>query len=74
MDFEKRKKLVESLENLGYIRTEKVKKAMLKVPREYFVPRELKNLAYLDEPLRIPGNVTISAPHMHAISLESLKF
>ena len=73
MNFEKRKKLVESLENLGYIRTEKVKKAMLKVPREYFVPRELKNLAYLDEPLRIPGNVTISAPHMHAISLESLK-
>jgi protein-L-isoaspartate(D-aspartate) O-methyltransferase len=74
MDFKKRRKrLVENLENLGYIRTEKVKRVMLKVPREYFVPEELINLAYVDEPLRIPGNITISAPHMHAISLESLK-
>jgi protein-L-isoaspartate(D-aspartate) O-methyltransferase len=74
MDFAlQRKKLVKNLEDLGYIRTKKVRDAMLKVPRELFVPEDQKSLSYIDEPLRIPGNVTISAPHMHALSLEALK-
>jgi protein-L-isoaspartate(D-aspartate) O-methyltransferase len=60
---EERKKLVEALEKKGYIRSREVKQAMLKVKREDFVPEEYKKDAYLDTPLPIPGNVTISAPH-----------
>jgi len=74
MDFkERRKQIVESLERIGYVKSLSVKKAMLKVRREDFVPYESKENAYLDTPLPIPGNATISAPHMHAISLETLK-
>ena len=35
---DQREELVEKLCNQGYIRTEKVKKAMLNVPREEFMP------------------------------------
>jgi protein-L-isoaspartate(D-aspartate) O-methyltransferase len=72
-DFEKqRKQIVESLEHLGYIKSQAVKKSMLKIRREDFVPKEYLRDAYIDTPLPIPGNATISALHMHAISLENL--
>jgi protein-L-isoaspartate(D-aspartate) O-methyltransferase len=70
---EQRKRIVESLERMGYIRTKAVKEAMLKVKREDFVPEDNKENAYVDSPLPIPGNATISAPHMHALSLEALQ-
>jgi protein-L-isoaspartate(D-aspartate) O-methyltransferase len=70
---EQRKQIVESLERIGYAKSLSVKKAVLKVRRENFVPSESKEDAYVDTPLPIPGNATISAPHMHAISLEVLK-
>ena len=73
MHFDKqRKQIVESLERIGYIKTKAVKEAMLKVKREDFVPSKIKEDAYVDTPLPIPGDATISAPHMHAISLEAL--
>lgn len=74
MEFELQKKeLVERLERVGYIKDTAIKSAMLKVKRELFVPKEYFTEAYTDTPLPIPGNATISAPHMHAISLSSLK-
>ncbi len=69
----KLEEMVRRLENFGYIKSRQVKKAMLKVDRKDFVPEEYKDLAYADQPLPIPGNVTISAPHMHAILLEELE-
>jgi protein-L-isoaspartate(D-aspartate) O-methyltransferase len=68
-----RRNVLNSLEKLGYLPDRKVKRAMMKVRREDFVPREFVNSAYLDMPLQIPGGGTISAPHMHAISLSALK-
>ena len=68
-----RKEMVKRLENLGYIRSENVKNAMLRIKREFFVPEHLKESAYIDTPLPIPGNQTISAPHMHALCLEYLE-
>jgi protein-L-isoaspartate(D-aspartate) O-methyltransferase len=45
--------------------------AMRTVPRDEFVPSELRDRAYDDEPLPLPGDdATISAPHMVAILLE----
>jgi protein-L-isoaspartate(D-aspartate) O-methyltransferase len=45
-------------------------KAMLRVPRELFVPEELRHLAYEDTPLPIGHGQTISAPHMVALMTE----
>jgi protein-L-isoaspartate(D-aspartate) O-methyltransferase len=74
MEYEKqRKQIVESLEKIGYIKTISVKNAMLKIKREDFVSLEYKENAYIDTPLPIPGDQTISALHMHAISLEALE-
>ncbi len=69
---EARRRLVEELRRLGYIRSEKVYRAMLRVPREEFVPPEYRDLAYEDTPLPIGYGATISAPHMVAYMTELL--
>ncbi|HHI00407.1 MAG TPA: protein-L-isoaspartate(D-aspartate) O-methyltransferase, partial [Thermococcus litoralis] len=63
-------RLVENLEREGIIKSEKVKRAFLRVPRYKFVPERYKEYAHVDEPLPIPAGQTISAPHMVAIMLE----
>jgi len=65
--------LVEHLIKHNYIKSSKVKKALLKVPRELFVPEKYYDEAYTDTPLTIPGNQTISALHIHTITLSELK-
>jgi protein-L-isoaspartate(D-aspartate) O-methyltransferase len=70
---DERENLVERLFNHGYIRTKKVKKAMLKIPREEFMPPENSSHAYLDRPFPIGKGQTISAPHMVAIIAEKLE-
>ena len=67
---ELRRRLVEKLIREGYIRSERVARAMLRVPRELFVPEELRHLAYEDTPLPIGEGQTISAPHMVALMTE----
>lgn len=69
----KRKRLVETLQDDGIVRTPVVRKAMLTVPREHFVLPEHRASAYADTPLAIPADATISAPHMHAMYLEAAK-
>ncbi|MCO6040834.1 protein-L-isoaspartate(D-aspartate) O-methyltransferase [Thermococcus alcaliphilus] len=63
-------RLVENLEREGIIKSEKVKRAFLRVPRYKFVPERYRAYAHVDEPLPIPAGQTISAPHMVAIMLE----
>jgi len=65
--------LIKNLELSGYIKSTKVKKSMLKVPRELFTPEKYYDQAYSDTPLPIPGDQTISASHIHAITLSELK-
>jgi len=69
---EMRIKLVEILKLEGRIKTKKVEKAFLELPRENFVPDEIKKYAYADTPLQIGNGQTISAPHMVAIMVEEL--
>ena len=69
---EERKRLVEFLRSSGYIRSERVERAMLRVPREEFVPEDLKSLAYIDRPLPIGWDQTISAPSIVAYMTELL--
>ncbi|KAK6922309.1 hypothetical protein RJ641_012816 [Dillenia turbinata] len=63
--------LVEQLENYGVIGSQKVAEVMKTVDRGYFVPEG--SPPYIDSPMDIGYNATISAPHMHAMCLELLK-
>jgi protein-L-isoaspartate(D-aspartate) O-methyltransferase len=69
---DKRREMVYNLMRHGYIHSERVKEAMLMVPRELFVPYNLRSCAYVDSPLEIGEGQTISAPHMIAIMCEVL--
>ncbi len=70
---EQRRRLVERLSWEGVIRSEEVRKAFLKVPREEFVLERYRDEAYEDTPLPILEGQTISAPHMCAIMCEALQ-
>ena len=70
---EKRRRVVEELKAQGVIRSRKVEEAMLKVPRERFVPERLREQAYLDTPLPIGWGQTVSALHMVALMCELLE-
>jgi len=47
--------------------------AMRRVPRERFVPAELAEVAYADEPLPIGADQTISAPYLVALMTQALR-
>jgi protein-L-isoaspartate(D-aspartate) O-methyltransferase len=69
---EERNRLVDSLISRGYVTSKAVERAMRRVPREEFLPRDMKDEAYVDSPLPIGEGQTISAPHMVAIMVEQL--
>lgn len=63
------------IDNLGayLLLGDKVREAMLRVPRHKFVPEYEQRAAYMDRPLDIGHGQTISAPHMVAIMCELLE-
>jgi protein-L-isoaspartate(D-aspartate) O-methyltransferase len=54
------------------VRDERVLSAMARVPREHFVPQDLRRYAYEDRPLPIGHGQTISQPLMVAMMTEAL--
>ena len=57
----------------GYLRSERIKDAVLKVPREDFIPHLYRDYAYHEVPLPLPGeNATISCPHSYPLFYEAL--
>jgi protein-L-isoaspartate(D-aspartate) O-methyltransferase len=54
------------------VRDELVLDAMRRVPRELFVPNNLREFAYEDAPLPIAGEQTISQPYIVAFMVEAL--
>ncbi len=54
------------------VRDELVLEAMGKVPRELFLPKNLREFAYEDSPLPIAGEQTISQPYIVAFMAEAL--
>jgi len=54
------------------ITDERVLRAMAKVPRHEFVPRDLRDKAYADHPLPIGYGQTISQPYIVALMTQSL--
>src|SRR3972149_943688 len=71
---EQRRRMVQRYREAGYIRTEPMAQAMLRVRREEFVDPDYVNHAYSEQPLPIPGDgrQTISAPYMYPIFYEPL--
>ncbi len=67
-----REELVERLIRWGYLNKPEVVKAFRKVPRHEFVPDNIRDYSYADQPLSIGHGQTISAPSMIAIMMESL--
>jgi protein-L-isoaspartate(D-aspartate) O-methyltransferase len=55
------------------INDERVLKAILRIPRELFVPPEEKHLAYEDRPLPIGMGQTISQPYIVALMTQALE-
>ncbi|MGB9906889.1 MAG: protein-L-isoaspartate(D-aspartate) O-methyltransferase [Candidatus Saccharicenans sp.] len=68
-----RKDMVEYQIRRRGVHDKKVLRAMLKVPRHLFVPEQLKELAYSDEPLPIGEGQTISQPYIVAYMTEALR-
>ncbi len=64
---------VEWLVKRGFLRSEPIKQALLKVCREDFIPQGYRDYAYEEVPLPLPGeNATISCPHSYPLFYEPL--
>lgn len=68
----RRKEMVDRTVAERGVRDELVLEAMRKVPRELFLPKNLREFAYEDSPLPIAGEQTISQPYIVAFMAESL--
>jgi protein-L-isoaspartate(D-aspartate) O-methyltransferase len=67
-----RKEMVERNIAARGVRDELVLETMRNVPRELFLPKELREFAYEDSPLPIAGDQTISQPYIVAFMAEAL--
>ncbi len=64
--------LVKNLKESGVLKSPQIIEAFLKVDRKDFVPKDMQNLAYLDQALSIGHGQTISQPWTVAFMLELL--
>ncbi len=73
-DFRKeREEKVRDLVARGYLRSESIKKAILRVSREDFIPPPYRDYAYREVPLPLPGErATVSCPHSYPLFYEPL--
>ena len=57
----------------GLLRSERIRSALLAVPREDFIPPRYRDYAYQEVPLPLPGaRATISCPHSYPLFYEPL--
>ena len=57
----------------GLLRSERIRSALLTVPREDFIPPRYRDYAYQEVPLPLPGTrATISCPHSYPLFYEPL--
>ncbi len=70
---EERERKVGWLVRTGYLRSERIRSAMLKVRREDFIPAPFRDYAYSEVPLPLPGKAaTVSCPHSYPLFYEPL--
>ncbi len=57
----------------GYLKSERIRQALLSTRREDFIPHLYRDYAYLEVPLPLPGtDATISCPHSYPLFYEPL--
>jgi protein-L-isoaspartate(D-aspartate) O-methyltransferase len=70
---EERAAKVQWLIDQGYLESERIREALLEIPREDFIPRLYRDYAYLEVPFPLPGErATISCPHSYPLFYEPL--
>lgn len=70
---EERERKVGWLARHGYLRSERIRGALLAVRREDFIPGPYRDYAYSEVPLPLPGEkATISCPHSYPLFYEPL--
>ncbi len=67
---EHRRQAVDDLKRQGILRSPEIIRAMNMVPREEFLPNEVRSYAYIDSPIPIGYDQTTSALHMTALFCE----
>ena len=67
-----KQQLIKILREKGF--SDKILKAFSRVKRESFIPRNLKEYAYENDPLPIGKGSTISQPYTIAFMLDLLEF
>ncbi|MDD5358859.1 MAG: protein-L-isoaspartate O-methyltransferase [Sulfurovaceae bacterium] len=73
MNYETNIELIDGMKRNGTIRSEDIAKAFETIDRKYFIPTEYSEHIYLDRPLPIGKNQTISQPSTVAFMLELLE-
>jgi len=73
MALDENEKLIYGIKCLDYLKSKRIEDALKKYKREYFVPENIKHLAYKDFPLSIGYNQTISQPSTVVIMTEALE-
>jgi protein-L-isoaspartate(D-aspartate) O-methyltransferase len=68
---ERREKVARLIEE-GLLRSQPIIEAMLKVPREDFIPEMYRDYAYMEVPLPL-NDATISCPHSYPLFYEALE-
>jgi protein-L-isoaspartate(D-aspartate) O-methyltransferase len=66
-------RLIQNLTKEGILSSPKVIEAMRKIPREKFLPENMRSYSAVDTPLPIGFGQTASAPHMVSIMNEALQ-
>ncbi len=71
---DERKGKIEWLKHRGFLKTKAIEKAMLKIPREVFIPIDYRDYTYQELPFPLPGkNATISCPHSYPMFYEAIE-
>ena len=64
---------VTSLKEEGFLKSKIIEDAMLKIPREEFLPFDYRDHSYKELPFPLPGkNSTISCPHSYPMFYEAI--
>ena len=73
MSYKSNRELIDSMIASGVLKTPRIIDAFKKIDRKYFVPEEFSEHIYIDRPLPIGKNQTISQPSTVAFMLELLQ-
>ncbi|MFX1282931.1 MAG: protein-L-isoaspartate O-methyltransferase [Promethearchaeota archaeon] len=68
-----RRKKIASLKRRGFLKSKVIEEAILKIPRELFVPFQYRDHTYEELPFPLPGRkATISCPHSYPMFYEAI--